>query len=151
MPDQPEKAATQEKGTTHTRDDDLKMLQMFKDRNDAEATLHWSRNSYFLLVMSALALAITQNPASNGTVLTVFRLFISAVGLGISLVWLAIQYRSSQNILYYKNQIRTLTEATKEPDIYPKNLGGIEMRRLAYLLPAVFILFWIAIFVTVLG
>jgi hypothetical protein len=128
----------------------MKMLEMFKDRNDAEATLHWSRNSYFLVVMSVLALAITQNPAANGAVLTVLRVFISAVGLGLSGVWYAIQYRSSQYVLYYKKQVSILTERTKLPEMYPKDLKGVEMRLLAYLLPLAFILFWAAILITVL-
>jgi len=41
------------------------MLRIFTNRQDAEANLHWSRNSYFLVVMSILILAYGQKPVEN--------------------------------------------------------------------------------------
>ena len=46
-----------ENSSNEKQDNDLEMLKLFRERQDAEATLHWSRNSYFLVVMSILLIA----------------------------------------------------------------------------------------------
>ncbi len=130
--------------------EDLKRLKLFTERQDAEARLHWSRNSYFLVVGSFLILAFTQRPVEDPTQLAVFRGLTSGLGAVLSLIWLLIQHRSSKYVLYYKSEARKLAKLTDTPDVYPADLGGIEMRKLAYFLPFVFLLVWLALLVTVL-
>jgi hypothetical protein len=119
-------------------------------RQDSEATLHWSRNSYFLVVMSILILAFGQAPVGNNLQLGLFRLLISILGAAISVVWILIQDRSSQYILYYKNKSRELAESTGAADVYPEHLRGFEMRKLAFALPSVFLIIWVAFLVLTL-
>ena len=120
------------------------MLRIFTNRQDAEVNLHWSRNSYFLVVMSILILAYGQKPVENIYALTWFRIIISFLGIILSITWLFIQYRSSQYMLYYKNQARKFTKLVDAPDVYPKELGGFEIRKLAYILPIAFLVIWAA-------
>ncbi len=119
--------------------DNQKTLDRIKSRQESEATLNWSRNSYFLVVLSLLTLAYTQNPVSNLTQLTFYKIMISGAGDFLGIVWLLIQYRSSQYIEYYKNQANILSKDTKTPELYPKSIKGIEMRKLVYCLPIAFI------------
>lgn len=123
---------------------DLNKLKLFTERQDAEARLHWSRNSYFLVVMSILILAFGQKPVENTFQLALFRTLVASLGIALSFVWLLIQYRSSQYVLYYKSNARKLAKLTNTPDIYPEELGGIEIRKLAYALPIVFLFIWLA-------
>jgi len=127
--------------------EDLNKLKLFTERQDAEARLHWSRNSYFLVVMSILILAFGQKPVENTFQLALFRTLIASLGIALSVVWLLIQYRSSQYVLYYKSNARKLAKLTNTPDIYPKELGGIEIRKLAYALPIAFFFIWLAFLV----
>jgi hypothetical protein len=121
-------------------------------RQDSEATLHWSRNSYFLVVMSILILAFGQAPVGSNLQVGLFRLLISILGAAISVVWILIQDRSSQYILYYKNKSRQLAELTGAADVYPEHLRGFEMRKLAYALPSVFLIIWVAfLFITLVN
>ncbi|MGD0996665.1 MAG: hypothetical protein ABR909_14230 [Candidatus Bathyarchaeia archaeon] len=117
----------------------MKSLELIKSRQESEATLNWSRNSYFLVVLSLLTLAYSQNPVSNLTQLTFYKIMISSAGVFLSIVWLLIQQRSSQYIEYYKNQANNLSKDTQTPEFYPKELKGIEMRKLVYCLPIAFI------------
>jgi hypothetical protein len=126
-----------------TKPDDLEMLKLFRARQDAEATLHWSRNSYFLVVISILFVAYGQKPV-EGVQLVQFQILIALLGATLSLVWLLIQHRSSKYVLYYKTQAREYAKKTHIPDVYPENLGGIEMRKLAYVLPLAFLAIWLA-------
>jgi len=126
------------------KSEDLNKLKLFTERQDAEARLHWNRNSYFLVVMSILILAFGQKPVENLFQLELFRTLIASLGIALSVVWLLIQYRSSQYVLYYKNNARRLAKLTNTPDVYPEELGGIEIRKLAYVLPIVFLLIWLA-------
>jgi len=128
--------------------DDLKRLKLFTDRQDAEAKLHWSRNSYFLVVISILILAFSQKPAENLFALKLFRALVSILGVALSIIWLLIQHRSSKYVLYYKTEARKLARLTNTPDVYPEKLGGIEMRKLAYFLPIIFLIIWIAFLFT---
>jgi hypothetical protein len=111
----------------------------FIDLQQKEAQLHWTRNNYFLVTSSVLLVALSQLHFPITVVLGV-------VGLVINIIWVLIQYRSSKYIEYYKKQAQTY-KSSDTPDIYPPNLGGIEMRRLVYFLPFSLIVIWF--FVTV--
>ena len=126
-------------------DKDLELLKLFRERQDAEATLHWSRNSYFLVVMSILLIAYGQKPV-EGSQLAAFQVLVACLGIGLSVIWLLIQHRSSEYTLYYKQQARKYTALTNSPGVYPEKLGrSVEMRKLAYFLPAVFLVIWLAL------
>ena len=127
-----------------TESGDLETLIRLQERQQSEATLHWSRNSYFLVVMSILILAFGQKSVENLGQLALFQALISILGVALSVVWLLIQYRSSRYILYYKDEARKLAKSTDTTDVYPEKLGGIEMRQLAYALPVVFLVIWFA-------
>lgn len=129
--------------------EDLSSLKLVTERQSSEASLHWNRNSYFLVVMSILTLAFGQKPVENLYQLASFRILISSLGVALSSVWLLIQHRSSQYILYYKTEARRLAELTNTTDVYPEKLGGIEMRKLAYVLPVAFLVIWLAFLVMV--
>jgi hypothetical protein len=125
------------------KQDDLEKLKLFRERQDAEATLHWSRNSYFLVIMSILFVAYGQKPA-EGSQLASFQVLIAILGAILSVIWLLIQDRSSQYTLYYKQKARKYAELTNTTDLYPRNLGrSIEMRKLAYFLPLSFLAIWV--------
>jgi len=125
---------------------DEEKLKIIIAKQDSEASLNWSRNSYFLVVMGILTLAYTQKPVDNLVQLTLYQILIASLGVFLSVVWLLIQYRSSQYILYYKNTARELAKSTNTPDVFPPNIGGIEMRKLVYFLPIAFI---VALFVLI--
>jgi hypothetical protein len=127
--------------------DDIAKMKMFTDRQDAEARLHWSRNSVFLVVMSILFVAYGQKPIEDSIQLAEFQVLIAVLGTILSVLWLLIQHRSSKYILYYKSQARKYSVLTKTPDVYPEDLGGVEMRKLAYLLPIAFLIIWLAFIV----
>jgi len=128
-----------------TESEDLSRLKLFTERQDSEAKLHWSRNSYFLVVMSILILAFGQKPVENLFQLALFRALIAILGVALSSVWLLIQHRSSKYVLYYKTEARRLAKLTNTIDVYPEKLGGIEIRKLAYVLPVVFLSIWLAL------
>jgi amino acid permease len=100
--------------------------------------------------MSILILAFSQKPVENSFQLTLFRALTAILGVALSFVWLLIQHRSSKYILHYKTQARRLAKLTNTTDMYPEELGGIEMRKLAYALPSAFLLIWLTFFFTVL-
>lgn len=124
--------------------DDLAKLKMFTGRQDAEARLHWRRNSYFLVVISILFVAYGQKPVEDLFQLVSFQILIAILGAILSIIWLLIQHRSSKYILYYKSQSRKYSSLTHTPDVYPLDLGGVEMRKLAYILPIAFLIIWSA-------
>ncbi|MGA8857022.1 MAG: hypothetical protein WB643_07630 [Candidatus Bathyarchaeia archaeon] len=103
----------------------------------AEADLHWQRNNYFLVVASILLLALSQ--FHNGSLETL----VSGLGLAVSLAWLLIVHRSDRYIIHWKVRIRELEG--KKNGIYPEKLSGIEMRKVAYILPLAFIALWMAV------
>lgn len=114
---------------------DLKALEMIKSRQESEAALNWSRNSYFLVVMSLLTLAYSQKPFTSMLQLTLYQVIIASLALVLSTIWLLIQYRSSQYIEYYKKTAQDLCKKTNTPELYPSKIKGFEMRRLVYWLP----------------
>ena len=127
--------------------DDFEKLEFFTKRQDDEARLHWSRNSYFLVVISILFVAYGQKPVEDLFQLVSFQILIAALGAVLSIIWLLIQHRSSKYVLYYKSESRRYAKATNTPDVYPQDLGGIEMRKLAYFLPISFLIVWSAFIV----
>lgn len=122
--------------------DDITKLKMFTERQDAEARLHWSRNSYFLVVISILFVAYGQKPVEDAVQLASFQILIAILGVMLSSIWILIQHRSSKYVLYYKTEARKYAVLTGTPDVYPPKLGGIEMRKLAYFLPLAFLVIW---------
>ena len=114
---------------------ELKSLELIKSRQESEAALNWSRNSYFLVVMSLLTLAYSQKPFTSTFQLTLYQVIIASLALVLSTIWLLIQYRSSQYIKYYKNTAQELCKKTNTPELYPARIGGFEMRKLVYWLP----------------
>jgi hypothetical protein len=70
----------------------LDQLRLFTDRQDAEAQLHWNRNSYFLVVMSILILAFSQQAISNAYQLSLFRKLVAFLGAILSIIWLLIRH-----------------------------------------------------------
>ena len=123
-------------------DNDKSSLELVVKRQESEATLNWSRNSYFLVVLSLLTLAYSQNPAANIVQLTFYKILISSAGVFLGIVWLLIQRRSSSYIDYYKKQANILSEKTHTMMFYPPKevVKGFEMRKLVYCLPIGFIL-----------
>jgi hypothetical protein len=124
--------------------EDRDKLKLFIEGQTSEAQLHWSRNSYFLVVMSILILAFGQTLVGNLSQLAWFRILISILGMGMSIVWLLIQDRSSRYIGYYKKQAQELAAPTRI-NMYP-SLPGLEMRLLAYSLPIMFFVIWLVFF-----
>lgn len=134
-------------GSQASNSEDLERLKLFKMRQETEATLHWSRNSYFLIAMSILFVAFGQKPVEGSFQLASFQVLIAFLGATLSFVWLLIQHRSSKYILYYKTEARKYAAKTHTSDIYPEKLGGIEMRKLAYILPIAFLVIWVALII----
>lgn len=118
---------------------DSEKLHHITDMQQSEAQLHWNRNNYFLVVSSILLLALSQFDDKF------IQFAIGFLGSALSIVWLSIQYRSSQYIKYWKNLAQNLSSTSKLPDIYPKKLSGFEMRRIVYWLPICFLILWILI------
>ncbi len=107
----------------------------------SEARLHWQRNNVFLVVSSILLLALSQ--FEN----LLIPIIISIFGLLLNIGWLFIQQRSSSYIKNFKDQAKSLENDFKIPKIFSGNIKGFEMRRIAYLLPLVFIALWITLII----
>src|SRR6266567_5015061 len=114
-----------------------KKLDWLMDMQKNETQLHWTRNSYFTVTASILLLALSQFKSM------ILGEIISIVGIAFSIGWLLIQYRSNAYINYYKNKIRELDPSNDV--VFPLNLPGYEMRKVASLLPVAFLLMWFVI------
>ena len=123
--------------------DTLQKLKLYQDIQQSEAKNHWTRNSCFLVFEGFLILALSQFK------ITSFQVLIGIFGIALSVAWLLIQDRSSRYIKHWKQEAQKLRDSENIPDIYPKNLGGVEMRIVAYVLPIIFILFWLAVIIIV--
>jgi len=120
---------------------EIEKLKVITAMQQSEASLHWARNNIFLICSSILLLALSQ---FNQRIL---QLAITALGFILNLAWLLIQYRSSKYILHWKTESRKLrTQSEDIPDIFPKKLKGIEMRKVAFIMPIAFMLIWVLIF-----
>lgn len=125
--------------------DPASRLKVYVDRQDNEATLHWARNSYFLVGLSFLVIAYGLSVGQGSASQVGFRVLLVSLGLMLTIVWLLVQYRSSQYMQYYKSTASSIAQADHLPDPYPKSLRGYEMRTVAYLLPIIFIVFWVGL------
>lgn len=115
---------------------DMAKLKVITDRQQSEASLHWTRNNIFLICSSILLLAFSQFHQQP------LQIAIAALGFVINLAWLLIQYRSSKYIQHYKAEAQKIM-----PDIYPKDLKGIEMRLVAFVFPIAFMAIWATILI----
>jgi len=121
---------------------EIEKLKVITGMQQSEASIHWARNNIFLICSSILLLALSQFYQR------LFQLAIVALGFIINLTWLLIQYRSSKYILHWKTESRKLrAQADDIPDIFPKKLKGIEMRKVVFILPIAFMVIWALIFV----
>lgn len=113
--------------------------KLFADMQQSEARLNWSRNSYFLTCSSILLVALSQfkDTFTQGA--------LAILGILLNIAWFLVQFRSSKYILYWKNKEREEAEKLHETTVYPKALGGIEMRKVVFILPIAFILIWSAV------
>jgi hypothetical protein len=126
------------------REDDLKSLERMKCRQENEANLNWTRNSYFLVVLSLLTLAYSQKPFDDALQLLIYQIIIPLLAIGLCVIWSFIQYRSSSYIKYYKDTAQDLAKKNNVPELYPPKIKGPEMRKLVYGLPAGFMAMSIA-------
>ena len=121
---------------------EIEKLRVITGMQQSEASIHWTRNNIFLVCSSILLLALSQYNQR------LFQLAIAGLGFILNLTWLLIQYRSSKYILYWKTESRKLkTPVNDIPDIFPKELKGIEMRKIAFILPIAFMAIWALIFI----
>ena len=105
----------------------------------SEARLHWQRNNIFLILSGMLLLALSQ--FEN----IIIQLVISILGLALNFGWLLIQQRSSSYINVWKNEAKLLEERFNIAKIFSGKIKGIQMRRIAYILPLIFITLWITL------
>lgn len=119
--------------------------KLFADMQQSEARLNWSRNSYFLTCSSILLVALSQfkDTFTQGA--------LALLGILLNGAWVLIQYRSSKYILYWKTKEQEKAKELKETTVYPKDLRGIEMRKVVFILPVAFILIWSAVLVRLIA
>lgn len=121
---------------------EIEKLKVITSMQQSEADIHWKRNNIFLICSSILLIALSQFHQRF------YQLTIAGLGLTLNIAWLFIQYRSSKYILHWKTESRKLRDQTADlPDIYPPKLKGIEMRKVALILPIAFMVIWALIFV----
>ena len=101
-----------------------------------EASLHWNRNGFFLLSSSIMLLALSQFEQLS------LMIAFGGVGLMLNIIWLFIQYRSSEYIKNWKNQVKELEKDKDAAKTYSEDVGGYEMRKLAMFLPIPFLIIW---------
>ena len=118
---------------TETDEDKIKRLTETQHR---EASLHWNRNGFFLLSSSIMLLALSQFEQQS------LMIAFGIVGLMLNIIWLFIQYRSSEYIKNWKNHVKKLEKGKDAADTYSEDVGGYEMRKLAMLLPFPFLIIW---------
>ncbi len=119
---------------------DEEKLKLYKDGLDKEASLHWTRNNYFLITSSILLIVLGLFSDER------LQAVLGILGVTLNSVWLIIQHRSSKYIGYWKKMISEL-QGDDTFDIYPKGLTRIEMRKLGYILPLPFILIWTVVLI----
>ena len=117
--------------------ENLKKIGLYEGIQQSEAKNHWTRNSCFLIVESFLILSLSQFS------IVAYQALVGIFGIVLSIAWLLIQDRSSRYIKHWKTKVQELRTSENIPDIYPKDLGGVEMRKVAYVLPILFLVFWI--------
>jgi hypothetical protein len=130
--------------------DPLGQIKVFIDRQDNEATLHWARNSYFLVGISFLVVAYGLSLQSTSGAIDWFHGLIILLGIVLGSLWFLIQFRSDQYIGYYKSKVGELCEKYGVDNPYPVGLRGIQTRKVAYGLPAIFLVFWIGLLIVLI-
>jgi hypothetical protein len=123
----------------------LDQIKMLVDRQDAEATLHWTRNNYFLVGLSFLVVAYGLSLQSSNATIDWFHALIIFLGITLNVAWMLIQFRSDQYIGYYKSKIAALCNEHKVENPFPAGLRGYQTRKVAYVLPGVFLAFWLGL------
>ena len=103
-----------------------------------ETMLHWTRNGFFLLSSSIMLLAFNRFED------TIIMLVFGFIGVMLNIIWLMIQYRSSEYIKDWKNQIKRF-EKDMDDKTYSEKARGYEMRKTSMLLPFPFIIIWLTI------
>jgi Ca2+/Na+ antiporter len=119
------------------QDESLKRLD---DALKSETQLHWQRNNYFLVVASILILGLSQFVNQ-----IIIQILVSLLALVLSFGWLLITYRSSKYIEYWKARIRELEKQTGRVSIYDASVRGVEMRKVAHVLPVAFFILWLLV------
>jgi len=117
--------------------EEFDILKLFVDMQQSEASLSCSRNNYFLVVQGFLIIALSQFQSKP------LYFWISILGLIISIAWLLTHYRSSNYAKYWKSEAQKISNSKTLPVVYPNNIAGIEMRRVLFILPGIFIFFWL--------
>lgn len=116
---------------------------------NTEVTLRWSRSQMFMIINSAmLSLVFTQGAG--------FWLFfcLGLFGIGMAVVWILINRKSQQWVEYWQTRLAQIKHA-EEPDTVNVFIGpewdkinkGPTFHRLLSILPFVFTLLWIIVFV----
>ena len=121
-----------------------KQLELITNIQQSEAKLATARTQYFVLITSLLIVSLSQFKIEP------FQILISLAGLCTSTVWLLTHHRSSSYARYWKSKAQFLSKEGKLTEIYPESLCGIEMRISLYILPIVFIIFWITTIIIIL-
>ncbi|MBP1928937.1 hypothetical protein J2741_001484 [Methanolinea mesophila] len=119
------------------RENEITSIKMLVEIQQSESQLNCNRTNFFLLAISIVALTLTQ------VQMPLLQLAIVILGLLIALAWLLTQDRSSEYIKYWKNEVNQLSNKLEIPFIYPENIGGFQMRKVLYILPIAFTIFWI--------
>ncbi len=108
----------------------------------SEASLHWKRNGFFLLSSSILLIAVSQFESRF------LMIAFGILGVMMNIIWLGIQYRSSEYIKKWKSKVTELEKSTgSSADTFSEQVKGIEMRKLALALPFPFLMIWFAVVV----
>src|SRR2546427_8772521 len=106
-------------------DDSRKNIEILKDLQQSEATLHWQRNGFFLLASSILLIAVGQFRTN------IIGLAFGILGVVMNSIWLSIQYRSSEYIREWKAQVEKLQadlQSSAKLDLFTSKAKGIQMR-----------------------
>lgn len=122
-----------------TETDDVKAKRLSETQH-REATLHWTRNGFFLLSSSIMLLAISQFEEPF------LMISFGTIGIMFNIIWLLIQHRSSEYIKNWKDQVKNL-EKRATVKTYSEKVGGFEMRKLAMLLPLPFLIIWSSVLI----
>lgn len=115
---------------------DLKNHDKLVNMQQSEARLHWQRNNVFLIITGIMLLSLSQFNVLY------FQLLISISGLVLNIGWLLIQQRSSSYLNLWKKEAKKLEKKHNIAPIFSGKTKGVQMRRIAYLLPLIFIFLW---------
>lgn len=120
--------------------DNSSEIKRLTEKQHGEATLHWTRNGFFLISSSILLLALSQFKTEF------LMIAFGVMGLFLNSVWLLIQWRSSSYIDNYKSQVQKLEESSTTKT-YSKEVKGIQMRHLAMILPVPYLIIWASVII----